>query len=234
MQESKLLVANWKMNPLSVKDAEEIFEHVANGMEGLASPRIVICPPFPFLASLSRAKERHPLIDLGAQDSFWEDQGPYTGEVSPAMLASLNCSHVILGHSERRRHLGETSAMVRKKIISALKARLTPVVCAENPSQLEETMGGMSKEETDRCIVVFEPSWAISTNEGAREASVEEIKRAAESFRKIVANAPMLYGGSIAAENIAEIVMGAGLRGALVGKASLNAEEFVSMARAIA
>ena len=234
MQESKFLVANWKMNPLSVKDAEELFEYVANGAEGLASPHIVICPPFPFLASLARAKERHPSIDLGAQDSFWEDQGPYTGEVSPLMLASLTCSHVILGHSERRRHLGEMSVMVRKKIASALKAHLTPVVCAEDPSQLEETIGGMSKEETERCVFVFEPSWAISTNEGARRAGVEEIKQAAESFWQLVGSAPILYGGSVAVENIAEIVAGAGLRGALVGKASLNAEEFVSMARALA
>lgn len=216
------------MNPQTPKEAEEVFERIARGAERVRPTRLVVCPPFPYLSLLHSSA-----VTLGGQDCFWEEEGAFTGEVSPSMLLSLRCEYVILGHSERRSNLGETSDMAGKKARAALRSRLVPILCAENAEQLTESVSQMPADEIGRCVYVFEPSWAISSNEGARAASVEEIREAAALFRERVGGAPLLYGGSVNKTNVADIVKGAGLQGALVGKASLDAEEFIAMAAAL-
>lgn len=216
------------MNPQTPKEAEEIFKRVEKEAEGVLPVRLVVCPPFPYLPLL-----RSSIVKLGSQDCFWEEEGAFTGEVSPSMLSCLNCEYVILGHSERRNNLGETSDMVSKKARAALRSRLVPILCAENAKQLKESIDQMSADEVGGCVYVFEPSWAISSNEGAKAASVAEIREAVALFRERVGGAPILYGGSVNGTNVAEIVKEADLQGALVGKSSLDAEEFIAMAAAL-
>lgn len=143
-----IIVANWKMNPSTLQEAEALYQAV----QGSDKVDVVVCPPFVYLSALKGE------VAIGAQNCFWEEKGAHTGEVSPSMLKEMGCSYVILGHSERKKYLGETEDMVQKKVTAALAVGLKAILCV---GEDEETPTDM-----DNLIVVYEPEWAISSEGG--------------------------------------------------------------------
>ncbi|MDP2641061.1 MAG: triose-phosphate isomerase [Candidatus Yanofskybacteria bacterium] len=230
----KYIVANWKMNPTSAEEARSLAQEI----QRVARAEIILCPPFPFLHLV---RDAAPGVSLGAQDCFWEQEGAYTGEVSPAQLKSMGCSYVLLGHSERRIHLGETREMVNKKVQAALGAGLIPIVLIgeEDRSQtgkgladsMERVLAGVSKEDRARLFLVYEPVWAISTSEGGEPARPEEAKEAIGRMREAACGARILYGGSVDASNAASFLRDGEADGVAVGSASLRAQEFLQLVK---
>lgn len=251
IMEKILIVANWKMNPGTFQEAQELFEAVAKGVEGLEGGEVVICPPFVYLPEIRDTKYK---IQVGAQDCFWEDPpaggGAFTGEISPAMLQELGCSHVIVGHSERKRYMAETYKMISKKVRAALNAKLTPVVCigekerGENKGELEKQMReilvGISNEDVTRLVLAYEPEWAISSNANAQPAHPDDCKSSIDFMRATLLDmfgeaqakkVRILYGGSTDSKNISEFIKQGAAQGALVGSSSLDEKEFVSLVK---
>lgn len=192
MDKKNIVIANWKMNPATFKEAEHLFSVIAREIGGIKEAEVVICPPFPYLMELGKRRPSKVLSgavprsfksQLGAQDCFWEEKGAFTGEISPLMLKNLGCRYVIVGHSERRKNFKETDEMVNKKIKAALKARLQPILClgeeardafdSEGRSlnemslvvaeQLEKDLIGVAAARARDVIVAYEPIWAIGT-----------------------------------------------------------------------
>ncbi|MDO8474401.1 MAG: triose-phosphate isomerase [bacterium] len=222
-----LIIANWKMNPANSKDAFDLARAVVRGLEGVEAD-VVLCPPFVYVPQLLPS----PNVFIGSQDAFWEQEGAYTGEVSPLMLKNLGCSYVILGHSERRK-LGETSQMVAKKIQAVLDAVLVPVVCIGEDIEREMNITLKDIKETDvsKIVFVYEPEGAISTEPNAKPASLEQLERALNRMRTLLPKtATILYGGSVNSRNI-QGFMGKGVQGALVGAVSLDAQEFIQLVK---
>ncbi|MGC9599257.1 MAG: triose-phosphate isomerase [Minisyncoccia bacterium] len=234
----KLVVANWKENPKSEKQALALFRAVAkikpvNGVE------VVVCPPFIYLECIAdvrrREKKRH--VVLGAQDVFWEEKGPYTSEVGPRMLKSLGVRYVIVGHSERRKWLKETDAMINKKVRRALRDGLRVILCVGESlpirkkgtaaarkfveGQLKKDLAGVPRARLPYVIVAYEPIWAIGTGCNARP---EDAALMADAIKKFAPRA--LYGGSVDSKNIADYVQCNQVSGVLVGGASIKAGEF--------
>jgi triosephosphate isomerase (TIM) len=210
-----LIVANWKMNPSTLKEAQKLYKAV----QGSDKVEVVVCPPFGYLSALKGG------VAIGAQDCFWEDPiGAYTGEVSASMLREAGCSYVILGHSERKKYLGETEDMVQKKMQAALAAGLKVVLCVDDNEQVPT--------EASNLIVVYEPEWAIST-EGGEAADPKVVGAKIAEMRDTLKTVPILYGGSTTSKNIKEIIA-AGAQGALVGSSSLDAAEFAALVKSAA
>lgn len=232
-----LIVANWKMNPKTSKDARDLAEAVKRGVAGVRGAKVVLCPPFIYLSALiesaSASAQGFGGLAFGSQDCFWEDQGAFTGEVSPSMLRGLGCSYVILGHSERKSNLGETLEMVNRKVKAALAAGLIPVVCIGEHIKLElqKVLKDLNNKDRKRSVLVYEPEWAISTAPHAKPDTPEHAKRAIAQIRKIAgSDIPVLYGGSTSSKNIKGFIE-SGAQGALVGSASLDAKEFVRLVK---
>ena len=251
---AKIIVANWKMNPQTSKEAEQILvsylKLVKGGRGKVKSSEIVICPPFVYLNSF-RKKLQPPnsklQIKLGAQDVLWEEEGAFTGEVSVKMISDLGCSHVIIGHSERRRYLNETDEMINKKVPVALKAGLKIILCVgehhrenihEIPKVVEEqvaaALNGVQKSHVGKIIIAYEPVWAIGTGtpdtpEGAMMAAVLIRKTAMNILGLAAKNLPVLYGGSVSALNVEKFISHDGIDGVLIGGASLDPEEFAKI-----
>lgn len=229
----RLVIANWKMNPKSLKAALVLAGSVKRYLRDVQGVRVVICPPFPYLAAVAR-QLKHSTLELGAQDASWEPSGPYTGQVSLLMLKALGCTFVILGHSELRMQSGETDAMVNKKVRATLKAGLVPVVCVENVTQLIKALKGVSKSNYGKIRVTYEPSWAISTGKGAKPADPKEAKRMVRKLSTIASSAVFLYGGSVSSKN-ADAFLGTNMvQGFLVGQASLKPREFANLVKKVA
>ena len=222
-----LIIANWKMNPANSKEAFDLARAVTKGVQGLEA-QVVLCPPFLYIPQLLPLRNVH----MGAQDCFWENEGPYTGEIGPSMLKSLGCTYVILGHSERKRYFNETAEMVNAKIKAVLQRELIPVVCVdESEKNLEELVTGISQSELKNSVFVYEPAWAISTSNG-QAATPQHMREAAVFMRKFLpAPIPILYGGSVESSNIKSFLGPELAQGALVGGASLDAEEFIALVR---
>lgn len=238
-----LIIANWKMNPANSKDAFDLASAVAKDVKSL-DVDVVLCPPLiyiPEIQSLAyKLQTTNYKLQVGAQDCFWEQEGPYTGQVSPLMLKNLGCSYVILGHSERKR-LGETAEMVAKKIQAALEVALIPVVCiGENiEKEMKIILNEIKDTDVSKIVFVYEPEGAISTEPGAQSLSPEQLEQALGVMRAMllkkageeaVQKTAILYGGSVKAQNIQEF-MEKGAQGALVGAASLGAQEFVGLVK---
>ena len=237
-----LIIANWKMNPSNSKDAFDLAKAVVKGVEGL-NVDVVLCPPFVYVSELLLALSRvegpsSKNVFIGSQDCFWENEGAFTGEVSPRMLKNLECSHVILGHSERKKYLGETLETVGKKINAALTVGLVPVICIGE--EVEKEMGivlrGIVPPQRDpascgkNLVLVYEPEWAVSTNKNAKPETSKHAKEVIEKMRKIAGeDASILYGGSVNSKNARSFIENAGAQGVLVGASSLNAEEFIKL-----
>ncbi len=241
-----LLAGNWKMYktvPEGVALAQEI-------RAGLALPLkdrdVLVAPPFTALGAVAEALRGSDVL-LGAQNMHWEREGAFTGEISPAMLKQVGCSHVILGHSERRHIFGESDDMVARKTRAAVDNGLTPVVCVgetlpERESnrtlevverQLERALRGLSADEASRAVVAYEPVWAIGTGRNATPEQAQEVhafirKRVGATHGEPAAAAlRILYGGSVKPDNIDGLMAQPDLDGALVGGASLKAESFL-------
>ena len=224
-----LIVANWKCNPQTIKQAEKILK----GYKPVKGVELIVCPPFPFISQL-KAK--------GAQDCFWQE-GAFTGEVSPAMLKSVGVHYVIVGHSERRVLFNETDEMVNKKVKTILQEKMVPILCIgesaeerENNQtfevivrQIEKGIEGIAKDKIKNIILAYEPVWSIGTGNFASPEKIQEVR----IFIKKIVNKKygaktsirIIYGGSVDAKNVASY-LNVGMDGVLVGSASLDINEF--------
>lgn len=239
-----IIAGNWKMNT-SVAEAAELVKGMKKKLNSISGVEKVLCPPF---ISLTTVKEliKGTSIKLGAQNMYFELTGAYTGEISPVMLAGL-CEFVILGHSERRAHFGDSDQMVNKKVQAALGMQLTPIICVgESLEQNEagETIEVVTKQvraafegiDSPRgTVIAYEPIWAIGTGKAARG---DQANATSGVIRSVVAQLygdsvaqemRIQYGGSVSSTNIAEFISQPEIDGALVGGASLKAAEFVGI-----
>lgn len=243
----KLIIANWKMNPASLKAAIKLANETEKGLRGIKNVEIVIAPPFPFLAPVNKILKQSK---LGAQDFFWKETGPATGEVSGDQLKHLRVSHVIIGHSERRA-LGETDEMINKKIKAALKAGLVPILAVGERKkmssskirrvlsrQLSKGLHSVSAKAFENGVIAYEPVWAIGTGlattpEHAKTAlaMIKEILSRLWKIKKIKTR--IIYGGSVNAKNAAAFIspQGGAMDGMLVGGMSLHPREFINIVR---
>jgi triosephosphate isomerase len=243
------IAGNWKMYK-TIDETVVLIQALRAEIDGLENCDVAVCPPFIALAAARQALAGSA-IGLGAQNMYWEEQGAFTGEVSPVMLAGL-CDYVIIGHSERRNVFGETDQWVNKKLHAALAHNLKPILCVgENlqQNQAGETVGfvggqvraafeGITAEQARTVTVAYEPIWAIgtgvpATGEGANEiigAAVRDVL--AELFRDDVAQAMRIqYGGSVKPANIVEFMSQPEIDGALVGGASLKSADFAAIVK---
>ncbi len=243
-----LLVLNWKANPKTVKEAANLFSETKKKIAGSKNIETVICPPFPYLTFLKPLAQK---IKLGAQDCFWEEAGPYTGEVSAAMLKDLGADYVIVGHSERRL-LGETNKITAKKAQAALKAGLKTIVCVGETAKERKkgaVLTALKKqliESLDYCldkklvnlltrrfvnlIIAYEPVWAVVSDDACAWQEAERIRQAIKKilkkiFKQKSARITILYGGSVDSKNAADYLKKAGFNGLLIGNSSLNPRE---------
>ena len=245
-----IVAGNWKMNKSAV-EAAALLESMLPELKAVSGVERVICPPFIALTVLA-PRLAGSGIGLGAQTMHWEDAGAFTGEISPLMLKDL-CSHVILGHSERRASFGETDETVNKRLHAALRHGLTPIVCvgetlAENESgttadvvgrQVRSGLAGLTAEQVGGVVIAYEPVWAIGTGRAATpegaEAVVSTMIRPALAglFGSEMADSIRVqYGGSVTAANAASFFGQPGIDGALVGGASLKPAEFLGIVAA--
>jgi len=252
----KYIIANWKMAPTTLAEAEDILayidEHLRKSSEALAKEgkvSLIICPPFVFLDDVSKILNTSRLAgqaELGAQDIALADSGAWTGEVSGPMLKRLDVKYVIVGHSERRWKMGESDEVVNKKLKTILANELTPIVCIGErernsefkeflQKQIEATFAGLSADEVGKCLIAYEPVWAISTNLDAQPdtpaSALESIKIIQEvlNTKYLILNTRFLYGGSVTASNVKAFLSLDQIAGVLVGGASIKKEEFVSI-----
>jgi triosephosphate isomerase len=242
------IAGNWKMNPASEAEAVALAEAVKVGVGARTDVHVAICPPAVFLARIDQALENTP-IGLGAQNMNAAPAGAYTGEISGAMLVDAGCTHVILGHSERRHGMGENDAMVNQKLHAALSVGLLPIVClgellAERDAgqteavlarQLEGTLAGVEAEQMGRVVLAYEPVWAIGTGKVATTAQAQDAHAfirnwLADRYTEAISGRVVIqYGGSVRAENAGDLLACPDVDGALVGGASLKPDEFLAI-----
>jgi triosephosphate isomerase (TIM) len=242
-----IIAGNWKMN-LDRQQSIALALGVAEGAGRFPGVDIAVMPPFVYLDAVRQAVA-HSALKYGAQDLYFEPNGAFTGEISAAMLVDLGCHYVILGHSERRHLLGETDELVYKKTLAALAAGLTPIVCvgellaqreagqtgAVIRRQFTGSLAGLTAEQIVKTVIAYEPVWAIGTGKVATPQQAEEVhkdlrKVIAERYNATVAEALRIqYGGSVKASNAAELLAQPNIDGALVGGASLKADEFLGI-----
>ena len=245
----KLIAANWKMYK-TPQQAQEFVTSFLPLTKGHTRDEIVLCPPFVDIPAVVEALKGSD-IGVGGQDMFWEKEGAYTGAISAAMLTAAGCTHVIIGHSERRQYFGETDATVNRKLRAALAAGLKPIVCVGEV--IQEREAGLTDEvlrrqcsvafreisgaEAAPIIVAYEPVWAIGTGKTATpELAVEAHQvirsEAAKAFGEGVATQMrILYGGSVKPENAKALMSQPEIDGALVGGASLEPKSFAAIVK---
>lgn len=245
-----LIAGNWKLN----KTSTEAYKLVAEMLPGLRNIRGVeklLCPPFTALMAVSRLIKDSD-IRLGAQNMYWEEQGAYTGEISPRMLAEF-CQYVILGHSERRTYFGETNEQVNRKVRAAIAQHLMPIICVgetleENEvgraagvvsRQVREALVGLDILDAERIVIAYEPVWAIGTGRAATAAGANTLIRnvirptlASLFGENIAQSVRVLYGGSVDPGNAGDFFRQPEIDGALVGGASLKARSFIDIVEA--
>ncbi len=238
------IAGNWKMHK-TVSEATALAEALREALADVGTMELAVCPPATALDAVRRVLAGSN-IGVGAQNMHWEEQGAFTGEIAPPMVAEL-AQYVILGHSERRQYFGETDETVNRKIKAALAHGLTPIVCvgenlAQNQagetipfvrSQIEGAFAGLSAEEARRLVLAYEPIWAIGTGLTATPEAADRIIR--EAIRDVLAALydretaeaiRVQYGGSVKPHNIAAFIVMPEIDGALVGGASLKADSF--------
>lgn len=254
MARKPLLAGNWKMN-LNHLEATSLVQKLALDLEDHDfnyRNEVVVIPPFTDIRSVQTLVESDKLqITYGAQDVSIHESGAYTGEVSAQMLTKLGCSWVVVGHSERREYHGESDELVGQKAQVALAAEMTPIICCGEGldvrqagkhvefvlGQIEGCYRGINADDAVKTVVAYEPIWAIGTGETASADDAEEVcgairQKLADLYSQDVADQiRVLYGGSVKSSNVAEIMGKPNVDGALVGGASLKAEEFSKIAR---
>jgi triosephosphate isomerase len=241
------MAGNWKMYKTAAESS--VFFEKFNALVAQSGHcEIVICPPFPNLPAAVAATQG-TRVGVGAQNMFWAKEGAYTGEVSGPMIRSLGCSHVIIGHSERRQYFGETNESVRKKTIAALEAGLTPIICVgelleqREAGQTEAVIldhceggtSGFTAEQFGKILIAYEPVWAIGTGKTATPEMAADAHRVIRSHARTVfgqtvaSQLRVLYGGSVKPDNIKGLMAQPEIDGALVGGASLDPVSFASI-----
>jgi triosephosphate isomerase len=242
---------NWKLNG-SISESVALASEVRNGVATLRGADVVVAPSFTALHAVAKRLEDGP-VAVAAQDCHWEDKGAFTGEVSAPQLADVGCKYVILGHSERRQLFGELDAAVNLKTRAALRAGLAPIICVGETlperdagetlgrvqAQLDAAIADVSGAELARCLVAYEPVWAIGTGRTATPAQAQEVhafiraRLAAKhpDHPTLAASFRILYGGSMKPDNVRALMAEVDVDGGLVGGASLHAESFVRMVK---
>lgn len=246
----KFVAGNWKMYT-NAAVARQLAADVVKGVGSETKVTVAVCPPFPYLATVAEVLKGTP-VALGAQNLYPEKEGAFTGEVSPAMLLDVGCKYVILGHSERRHKMGESDTFINQKVRAALAAGLEVILCVgetleereanqtEAILDLQTTQGlaGLTEAEMPKLVIAYEPVWAIGTG---RNATPEQAQSAHAFIRhrvgqifseKTAAALPIQYGGSVKPDNAAVLMSQPDVDGALVGGASLKAEQFLPIVRA--
>jgi len=245
----KVLIANWKANPSTLAEAQELFDAEITAAAKCKNIQTVICPPLIFLEEL--AKERQATSDkrqvqIGAQDLSFEPVGPNTGEIPAQMLKNLGVSHVLVGHSDRRYKIGETDEVINEKIKAALAAEIAPALLVGERNkgddraqvleeQLSADLTGLTAEQISEILIVYEPVWAISTSPGAEPDTPENTLEAINVIDNFLKskfqnlNTKFLYGGSVNSENVADFLSHPEISGAVVGGASLRKGEFANI-----
>jgi len=246
----KVIAANWKMNK-TLSESQMFMDDISGNIPELKNAEAIICAPFPFLPALVE-KAKGLAVNIAAQNMHFEDNGAYTGEVSPVMLKDLGVTHVIIGHSERREHFNETDEIVNKKVQAAWKHGLTPIVCVGESleqreanetkqhvaSQVKSALNGLTDQQVEETMIAYEPIWAIGTGKSASSAEanevctyireiVEEITSKEQADRIVIQ-----YGGSVKPATVDELLQQSDIDGALVGGASLEADSFLQLVEA--
>lgn len=243
---NKLIIANWKMNPLSEKEAEKLLLETSKKAKNLKKVDIIVCPPFPYLFLFK--KNKITKITLGAQNVHNELEGSYTGEVSAKMLLGFGVKNVILGHGERR-NLGESDEFLNQKMLTVIKNKINPIFCiGENlrdgdgdylsfiEDQIKKGLKGVAKNQLKNVVIAYEPLWAIGER-AQREATPEEFVEVKIFIKKIISDLydsktahgiKIIYGGSINSNN-AKSFLDIGADGLLVGRDSLNFKKFEAL-----
>ena len=244
-----LIAGNWKMYK-TIPEAVQLVEELVKTVGDSTEVEVAVCPPFTALATVA-GLIKGSKIRLGAQDLFWEKEGAYAGEVSPAMLADLGCHYVIIGHSERREYFGETDETVNKKVQAAFAHGLTPIVCVGESlaqrkagetdmlvkSQIEKGLAGLQAEDAAKLVIAYEPIWAIGTGLSSDGPDANRViglirRTLAQMYGAAVADRIRIqYGGSVKPNNIKEFMEQPEIDGALVGGASLDAASFTSIVK---
>lgn len=242
-----VIAGNWKLFK-TCSEARELTTALIPLVQNAKGVEIVVAPVFTVLSAVCNVIEGSS-VRLSAQDCFWEEEGAFTGEVSPKMLKDAGCTHVIIGHSERRQYFGETDETVNKKLKAALSAGLTPLFCvgetlAERESgktfdtirkQVSGGLSGVAKGETAKIVIAYEPVWAIGTGKTATDSQAQEVHAfirnlLSELYDRSTADAMrILYGGSVKPDNIKGLMAQQDIDGALVGGASLKADSFAAI-----
>ncbi len=242
-----VIAGNWKMFK-TAQEARDLLTALVPLVANNTEVDIVVAPVFTVLGAVKPLLEGTP-VKLSAQDCFWEEEGAFTGEISPKFLIDVGCTHVIIGHSERRQYFSETNETVNKKLKAALSARLTPLFCLgetleqrENGStfdvirqQLSDGLAGIASDAISAVVVAYEPVWAIGTGKTASEEQAQEVhsfirKYLSDTYGKDIAGSTrILYGGSVKPDNVRGLMSQPDIDGALVGGASLKADSFAAI-----
>ncbi|MBI5505649.1 MAG: triose-phosphate isomerase [Deltaproteobacteria bacterium] len=241
-----LLAGNWKLQPLTRAEARALAAAVGSGARGIAGRDIVLAPPFTMLTTVAEAVADSPVAVAG-QNLYWEKSGAFTGEISGPMLVDAGCRYVLIGHSERRQFFGETDYTVAKKVGAADACGLNPVMCVGETleqrdagvamvvieKQVRRGLVELTTEGLARLVIAYEPVWAIGTGRTASPEQAQEVHAAIRAVlrevapRGIAESLRILYGGSVKPGNIDELMECPDVDGALVGGASLNADDFL-------
>lgn len=252
MSRKPLIAGNWKMN-LNHFEAIALVQKIAFSLPDKYFDKVdvTVIPPFTDLRSVQTLVDGDKLrLTYGAQDLSQHDSGAYTGEISGAFLAKLGCTFVVVGHSERRTYHNEDDALVAAKAAAALKHELTPIVCigehlevreagnhvSHNIEQLRGSLAGLSAEQIAKVVIAYEPVWAIGTGRVASSADAQEVcaaireELATLASQQIAQSVRVLYGGSMNAKNVGDLVAQDDIDGGLVGGASLDGEQFATLA----
>ncbi len=240
-----LLAGNWKMHK-TVAESQELVKALLADLGNVSDREVLVCPPYTSLAAVGPLLKGQP-IALGAQDVFYEPQGAYTGAISPLMLKDLGCTYVIVGHSERRQHFGDTDEVVNRKLQSVLANGMLPIMCVGETkpqrdageaetivvTQVKAGLAGVGADQMASVVIAYEPVWAIGTGDTATPADAQAmhatIRRTLTELydEKTAASIRIQYGGSVKPDNVDELMSQADIDGALVGGASLKANDFL-------
>ena len=244
-----LIAGNWKMNKTAAEGADLVAE-VATVVGKQTDVNVVVCPPFTGLESAAKATDDSNL-HVGAQNMYPQNEGAFTGEVSPVMLRSLFCTYVILGHSERREYFDETDAFINEKVLAALESSLKPILCVGETleqrdadetatvvtEQLRAGLEGVTRAQAENIVIAYEPVWAIGTGKTATPEMAQEVHALIRSLlvkqfgTAAAAKVRILYGGSMKPANASDLLDQPDIDGGLIGGASLQAKSFIELVK---
>lgn len=242
----KIVAGNWKMNLLS-EEANALFDEISSNLSGSDEPLVLVFPPSIFLRELSKKSSK--TVAIGAQNFYPKEKGAFTGEISVTQVQDCGATHVLIGHSERRAYFQETDSFLKEKVESALAYKLGIVFCCGEPleirekneemeyvkKQLENSLFHLSVADISKCVIAYEPVWAIGTGKTASIEQAEEMHFAIRSWlsgtygQQVADSISILYGGSCTAANAKELFSCPNVDGGLIGGAALDAEAFLQI-----